>query len=158
MPKLASGLRKELRAFAASRMDLVAFYEGKGQFETAYLARWAVLEKFVKAVVAEYRRDQLKASLFEWLQYVRRKQPRKPARSPETTLEVRHLPERTEFVRALNYYEFDGRRLWSVMGATAKPRGFRNQIAHTGRRFTKELQYRKLSKLLNDVTAKTLGR
>lgn len=158
MPKLARELRTELRAFAASRMDLVEFYEGKGQLETAYLARWAILERLVKVVVAEYRRDQLKAALLEWLEYARGKRQNRPSRDPETTLEVRHLPEKREFVRALNYFGFNGRRLWGVMGATAKPRGFRNQIAHTGRRFTKKRQYQKLSKLLSDVISETLGR
>ena len=140
-------------------MELVKFYESVNQLETAYLARWAVLEKFVKAVTAEYRRCMLKHALRQWSAYVNGNLPVHPKERLDTRLKAKHLPEKSEFIAALNYFGFDGAELWGIMGyeGKAKPRGFRNQIAHTGRRFTRVQQYKKLSNLLALATRKTVG-
>lgn len=156
MPKLSKKTVTELQHFAKSQMNLVRFYETKGQFETAYLARWAILEKFVRAVDTEYRRVQLRHALAEWFDYLDGKRQRRPTSKLDPNVEAAHLPGRRDFVAALNFFKFDGARLWRVMDSKGKPRGFRNQIAHTGRRFTKERQYRKLSKLLEEQAQKAM--
>lgn len=156
MPRLPRKLAEEIQEFSHSRLALVHIYEDKQQHETAYLARWAILEKFVKTVVTEYRRELLKHSLIDWLGYVNGQISKKPSKQPQTRLLVTNLPEKRELINALNFYGYDGAAIWRVMDSEGKPRGFRNQIAHTGRQFTSERQYRKLSELLKKQIEKVI--
>jgi phosphopantetheinyl transferase (holo-ACP synthase) len=157
MPRLPQSVAKEIRRFAKTRVELAAEYERRDQLETAYLARWAILERFVKAVVVEYRRQKLKRVLREWLAYLDGKHSTQPREKPDVRLDANHFPERSEFIAALRYFGFDGAAVWKVMDSNGKPRGFRNKIAHTGRKFTKPLQYHKLKKHLESATKKTIG-
>ena len=65
MKLLPRDLQKILRGFAVSQIALVQEYEKNSQLETAYLAKWAIAEKFVKLITTEYRRDRLRLALRE---------------------------------------------------------------------------------------------
>lgn len=151
MKRLPQDLRKELKVFAVSQMALVREYEQKRQFETAYLARWAIAERFVKVVTTEYRRERLRRVLGEWLDYLDRKEDRQPQDKPVTALETRNLPKESEFKQSLSHFGYECEEIWSVMESKGKAREFRNQIAHTGRKFTRQSQYEKLSAQVESI-------
>ena len=126
--ELPEDIVDKLRNFARSQMELVSDYEEKDQLETAYLARWAVLEKIVKTVAKEW----------------------------DNSWEANSLPRKKDFIAALDHFGLDGAGVWGVMDSQGKARGFRNQIAHTGRKFTRRVQYIKLGKQLDQMTTKLL--
>lgn len=52
----------------------------------------------------------------------------------------------------LSDFGYESEKIWSVMESKGKAREFRNQIAHTGRKFTRQTQYKKLSAQVESIT------
>lgn len=132
-------------------MQLVVEYESAGNLEMAYLARWAIIEKLVKVVTSEYRKDSLRKAVAEWMNFLGGEGGKRPSLKLNTTLDLKVLPEKNEFNKALSYFGLDATLIWSVMDSEGKPRRRRNEIAHTGKRFGRDSSYRDLSKLVQDV-------
>ena len=137
--------QSELRAFAEDQMALVRNYEKHKSFEAAYLARWAIAERFVKTVAAEHREATLRAALWEWTQYLDGTETERPSSKLDTTLESFSLPNKKEFKVSLESYGFDADSIWKVMDSGGQPRRRRNEIAHTGKRFSRVDYYERLA-------------
>jgi hypothetical protein len=125
-------------------------YENNKQYETAYLARWSILEKFVKTVATEYRRDFLRKSLAGWTDYLDGRLKQKP-RKPNTILESNSLPQEKEFRVCLNYFGFDAGVVWNLMDSNGRFRKRRNDIAHKATRFGIKTKYAEMKPHMVDL-------
>ena len=154
MEKLPAKIRVELKAFRVTQENLIRHYQSDDNHEMAYLVRWSILEKVVKTIATEYRRNILIKSLQEWLAHVKKNEP-KPSKNPNTSVELKMLPQKNEFISSLNYYGLNGQDMWLVMDSTGKHRQHRNKLAHTGKKFINYILYTKLlsdmEKLINKV-------
>ena len=79
----------------------------------------------------------------EWLAHVENGKPR-PSNKPDFSIEVNTLPKKQKFIKALQYYGFNGNAVWAVMDSKGKHRRHRNELAHTGKKFINMLLYEKL--------------
>ena len=140
MNKLTNKVKEDLLEFRRAQDALASHYEKTGNREMAYLVRWSILEKFVKVLATEYRLDLLRNSLNEWLAHVANGKPR-PSKKTDFSIEVNTLPKKQEFIRALQYYGFNGTDVWAVMDSSGKHRRHRNELAHTGKKFINYLLY-----------------
>ena len=59
--------------------NLAIEYEGKESFEMAYLSRWYVLEKILKILDAECRKEQLYLQVCEWKKHLENQNSKKPS-------------------------------------------------------------------------------
>jgi hypothetical protein len=134
MNKLTNKVKEDLLKFRRAQDALASHYEKTENREMAYLVRWSILERFVKVVATEYRLDLLRNSLNEWLAHIENGKPR-PSKNPKFSIEVNTLPEKQEFIKALQYYGFNGTDVWAVMDSRGKHRRHRNELAHTGKKF-----------------------
>ena len=135
MEKLSVKIRKELRVFHDTQEKLISHYNSEQNYEMAYLVRWSILEKLVKTIAAEYRRDILVKSLQDWLTHLKKDTP-KPSKKPNTAIDLITLPHKSEFIASLNYFGLNGDSLWSVMDSNGKHRRHRNELAHTGKKLS----------------------
>lgn len=143
MNNLTNKVKEDLLEFRRAQDALASHYEKTENREMAYLVRWSILEKFVKVVATEYRLDLLRNSLNEWLAHVENGNP-KPSNKPKFSIEVNTLPKKQEFIKALQYYGFNGTDIWAVMDSSGKHRRHRNELAHTGKKFINMLLYNTL--------------
>lgn len=153
MEKLPAKIRVELKAFRLAQENLIKRYHSDENYEMVYLVRWSILEKVVKTVAAEYRRILLIESLQEWLAHVKKNEP-KPTKKPNTSIELKTLPQQKEFIACLNYYGLIGKSVWLVMDSNGKHRLHRNKLAHTGKKFINYLLYTKLVTDMEKLTHK----
>lgn len=133
--KLRTTIANDLLMFRANQEKLILHYKSLENREMAFLACWAISENFIKVVATEYRRCLLEQSLREWLAYVE-SGIKKPTNKPETVLDSINLPKKSDFISSLNYYGFDGEAVWVIMDSKGKHRRWRNELAHTGKKFT----------------------
>lgn len=131
--QLRDTTRSDLQVFFINQQDLAKGYLIEENREMAYLAIWSILEKFAKTVAKEYRRQELIKSLKEWSAYLadEKSKPKKP----NTVLDSYQLPEEKLFIRCLNYYGYEGEKLWSIMHSKGKYRDWRNDLAHKAVKF-----------------------
>lgn len=134
MAKLPIKIKKELLEFRATQENLILHYKSVGNKEMSYLVCWSILEKSVKTIAAEYRCCLLKKSLREWLAYLENS-TKQPSKKPNIVIDPISLPQKDEFISALNYFGFNGDNTWLVMDSGGKHRRHRNELAHTGKRF-----------------------
>lgn len=156
MEKLSVKVRKELRAFHDTQEKLISHYNSEQNYEMAYLVRWSILEKLVKTIAAEYRRDILVKSLQDWLTHLKKDTP-KPSKKPNTAIDLITLPHKSEFIASLNYFGLNGDSLWSVMDSNGRHRRHRNELAHTGKKFINYLLYHSLIADLEQATIKVFS-
>ena len=157
MDKLPKLIIQELLEFRESQELLVQHYQNKENLEMAYLTRWSILEKLVKTVASEFRRQSLISSLHAWLAYAT-KGKQQPSKNPNTAIELKVLPKKGEFIASLNQYGLLGQDVWLVVDSNGRHRRNRNEIAHTGKKFINYLAYMKLmtemSEIINRVYSK----
>jgi len=134
MDRLTNKVKKDLIEFRRTQDALVRHYEKAENREMAYLVSWSILERFVKAVAYEYRRELLRKSLNEWLEHVQKGKPQ-PSKKPNFLVETNTIPIKKEFIKALQHYGFDGIEIWAIMDSKGKHRRHRNELAHTGKKF-----------------------
>ena len=77
----------------------------------------------------------------------------RPVKAPKTDLEPRSLPQKPEFIAALNQYGLMGDKVWKVMDSKGKFRRHRNEIAHVGKRFVNEVMFHDLCFCLETLIA-----
>ena len=143
---------EELLEGREKQLLLVDEYENRKQFETAYLALWAILEKFTKTVAREYRREMLRKSLVKWNDYLDGRLEQKPHK-PNFTLDSHTLPKEGEFHKCLESFGFDSECVWNVMDSQGRFRKRRNEIAHTASRFGSEKKYAEMrQEILNLIS------
>jgi len=135
----------------------VEVYENNKQYETAYLALWSILEKFVKTVAYEYRREMLRSSLAEWTDYLDGKQEKRPESAPKCILDAITLPKKNEFFACLNYFGFIAEKVWAVMDSQGRFRLRRNDIAHNAKRFGNKANYQEMEKIMSGLIASIYG-
>ena len=143
----------ELETFRATQEKQIAHYQSEKNNEMAYLVRWSILEKVVKTVTSEYRRTNLIKSLEGWLSHIK-SGTKKPSKNPSTVIELKVLPQKNEFLSALNYYGLIGNDMWTVMDSEGKHRRHRNELAHTGKKFMNFLLYQDLMSDMEKLTNK----
>ncbi|NOT64520.1 MAG: hypothetical protein HOP06_00470 [Methylotenera sp.] len=152
--KLRISTVSELLAFRAIQEKVILHYKSEENREMAFLACWAILEKFIKVIATEYRRCLLEKSLRDWLAYID-SGINKPTKKPETVLDNVNLPKKSEFISSLNNYGFDGEGVWIIMDSEGKHRRRRNELAHTGRKFTDistyNLLYADVEKMVHQI-------
>ncbi|MGV7235167.1 MAG: hypothetical protein ACQ9ET_02815 [Nitrosomonadaceae bacterium] len=157
MYKLPHNVIADLIEFRTAQNELLADYESEKNNEMAFLVRWSILEYFVKAIAAERRRIQLRNSLLAWLSYVDG-DAEKPSKNPQTSIEARTLPNKSEFIVSLNDFGFKGNEVWELMDSRGKYRRHRNELAHTGKKFINALNFYfmcvQMDKLINKVFRK----
>lgn len=153
MEKLPLKIRNELREFRSVQEKLIQHYQSENNNEMTYLVRWSILEKLVKTVATEYRRNLLLKSLQDWLAHVKKGDP-KPSEIPNTVIELKTLPKRNDFITYLDYYGLNGQGIWKVMDSSGKHRRHRNELAHTGKKFINYFLYRLLSADMEKLTEK----
>jgi len=141
---------KNLIDFRALQELHAEVYENNKQYETAYLARWSILEKFVKTVAHEYRREMLRKSLAEWTDYLDGKLKQKP-RKPNCILAPNNLPEEKEFRACLTYFGFDADAVWELMDSNGRFRKRRNDIAHKAVRFGIKTKYEEMNIAMSNL-------
>jgi len=146
---------KSLIDFRDKQLNLADEYETKQQYETAYLAIWAILEKFVKTVAYEYRREMLRKSLAEWTQYLDGKRDKRPDTSPKCTLDSISLPREKEFRSCLRYFGFNANDIWALMDSKGGFRIRRNVIAHHACQFGTPAKYEKMKSQMSDLIIST---
>jgi len=83
MDRLTNKVQKDLIEFRRIQDTLAHYYEKAENREMAYLVRWSILERFVKAVAYEYRRESLRKSLNGWLEHVEKGKPQ-PSKKPNS--------------------------------------------------------------------------
>lgn len=135
---------KTLIDFRAVQELLAEVYENNKQHETAYLARWAILEKFVKTIAYEYRREMLRKSLAEWTDYLDGKWDKRPDTTPKCALDAVTLPREKEFFSCLSYFGFNAKEIWALMDSKGRFRIRRNDIAHKAIRFGSKKKYEEM--------------
>jgi len=94
-------IRKELEEFRASQGKQLLHYQADKNNEMVYLVRWSILEKLVKTIATEYRKNMLLISLREWITHIRRGEP-KPSKNPNTAIELKVLPQKCIFRPKMN--------------------------------------------------------
>jgi hypothetical protein len=135
MTPLPDKIVQQLLDFQKKQEVLLFDYKKKGSLEMMYLVQWSILEKLVKVVTSQYRREILKKSLSNWLEYIKNDGSR-PAKSPNTTLSLTTLPKKEEFKAALFFYDINADDIWLVMDSEGHHRTYRNELAHTGKKFS----------------------
>lgn len=128
-----------------SQTSLSNEFESNQQREMAFLAAWAALESTVKTVCSEYRRSKLLLIMDDWKAYLADLQNIKRPTIPEKSsfsLELNFLPEKREFIGALEYFGLPSDTIWALMDSEGKYRERRNKIAHSAAPFSKESTYR----------------
>lgn len=129
--------------FKKKQEILLLDYKKNGSLEMMYLVQWSILEKLVKVVTSQYRREILKNSLCEWLEYIENNGSR-PLKQPNTVLNLKGLPNKDEFKAALYFYDLNADDIWSVMDSEGRHREYRNELAHTGKRFSNNQAFNSL--------------
>lgn len=150
MSTLKPEVVKTLIDFRALQELHAEVYENNKQHETAYLARWSILEKFVKTIAYEYRREMLRKSLTEWTDYLNGKLKQKPRR-PNCILAPNNLPEEKEFRACLTRFGFDADAVWGLMDSNGRFRKRRNDIAHKAVRFGIKTKYEEMKPHMVDL-------
>ena len=72
---------KKLVEYRNTQEVLWTKYKERNNLEMMYLVQWSILEKLVKVITIEYRRDILKKSMKSWLAHLDNGQE-KPDRTP----------------------------------------------------------------------------
>ena len=140
MEKIPTNIAQELIKFYSNQEKLIIQYSSENNREMCYLVQWSVLEKFIKTIASEYRRSLLRESLNAWLSYLESSDNR-PSKNPQTAIEINTLPNKSEFIASLKHYGFNGDEIWALMDSKGKFRRYRNELAHTGKRFNSLVYY-----------------
>lgn len=131
MCSLSSDVLVDMLSYHKKQKQLVLSYIEKNNLEMAYLAEWTILEYFVKKISSNYRRVKLKKLLSEWINYLENNDE-KPSEIKSFTIDSITLPHEKDLKDALNYYNFDSNKVWSIMSSSGNYRRYRNRLAHNG--------------------------
>ncbi len=134
---------KKLVEYRNTQEVLWTKYKERNNLEMMYLVQWSILEKLVKVITIEYRRDILTKSMKSWLAHLDNGQE-KPDRTPNFTVDVKVLPNKNELKAALDYYGLNSEIVWSVMDSEGKHRKRRNELAHSGKNFSNTESFQSL--------------
>ena len=92
MRKISGNTLIELLEFRITQEVTLKHYKLENNNEMVYVVYWSILEKVVKAISSEYRRQQLQVSLNEWQIYLKGETER-PLKAPKTDLDSQRLPK-----------------------------------------------------------------
>jgi hypothetical protein len=140
MIELPVEVRSRLVGFRDTQQKLLSHYESAKQYEMCYVVQWSILEHAVKEIAIEYRKVNAIENLTAWVEHFTAGAIR-PKSVPNTTIEKFGLPQKNEFIAALEQFGLDADTVWIVMDSRGKHRRHRNEIAHTGKRFVNHLLY-----------------
>ena len=126
--------------------DLACVYEEKSSYEMAYLSRWCVLERILKIIDAEYRKERLYRQVCEWKEHLENpssKQPKLISRNSFTLKETSTIPDIRGIEEHLDYELPNIKVIMNTKSenGSKKWRDKRNDIAHRAEQFGSRKKY-----------------
>lgn len=132
-------LLQALEQLLQQREAVAIAFEAKDSFEMAYMARWSVVETFVKRIIYAEACESLSAKLEEWRKFL--DDPREKTPNP-----IRHFPVEPSKSKLPSSEELKKRfspssNLVELMDSNKKFRKKRNSIAHSAEAFGQRATY-----------------
>lgn len=127
---------------------LVEEYEDKVSYESAYLIKWQFIEKIVKELAEDVRKNQLLDKLKLWIDYLENENSKKPSDIRNFSITSNKIPEPDLIVKCFNK---EIPNLLKVLNADDKFRKRRNSIAHSFEKFKKYETYEIYSRMLDEA-------
>lgn len=127
---------------------LVNEYENKVSYESAYLIKWQFIEKIVKELAEDVRKNQLLSKLKLWIDYLENENIDKPKEIKSFSVSPNRLPEIDMITK---YFNKEMPKLANVLNTESKFRKKRNKIAHNFEPFKKKETYEEYSCMLDEA-------
>ena len=130
------------------KQEALAFdYEDKASYEMAYLSRWYMLDKILRVIDTECRREQLYHQVCEWKKYLENQTSKKPNDIKSFNLtEQENTPDIGKIGKIEEYLDCELPIIKEIMNTksgngSTKWRDKRNNIAHRAEPFRKKETY-----------------